>query len=206
MKNIRFIVLVLSTLVLSACGAAAPAPATPTGGGKVEAMPVAFVGNVDSMAGDQWVVSGTTVTVDPAVIRDGPFGVGDRVKVEGVINADGSFTVSRVELPAPEDISATPQVKDDNPNDDHGNGAELNDDHGNDTELNDDHGSGTELNDDHGQDASLNDDHGGAVSPSNNNANDDHGGNRGKDSGGGKGSGSGKGSGGGGSDDGGGHN
>src|SRR5690242_7981936 len=86
MKNIRFLVIVLTiaTFVLSACGGAATS--TPgVGSVKVQAMPVAFLGSVDSIAGDQWVISGTTVTVDPAVVRDGPFNVGDQVKVEGVV-------------------------------------------------------------------------------------------------------------------------
>lgn len=142
MKSIRFIVLVLvlSTLVLSACGAAA-APATPTevGSGKVEAMPVAFVGIIDSIAGDQWVISGTMVMVDPAVVRDGPFAVGDQVKVEGSLNPDGSFTVSRVEVPAPQDVATLPPFSDDNSND-----ANTNDDTANinDGNVNDDNGSG----------------------------------------------------------------
>ncbi len=220
MKNIRFIVLVLvlGTLVLSACGAAAApaAPATPAavGGGKVEAMPVAFLGTVNSINGNQWVISGTAVTVDPSVIRDGPFNAGDQIKVEGVINADGSFTVSRVEVPAPQDVAGLPQFGDDhgndaNINDDHGVDANVNDDHGNDASINDDHGADANINDDHGNDANINDantndDHGGAVSP--NNTNDDHGGNSSKDNGGKGSSGGGKGSGGGGSDDGGGHN
>jgi uncharacterized protein DUF5666 len=192
MKNIRFLVFILTigTLLLSACGAAAATPNA--GGGKVEAMPVAFLGTVNSIAGNQWVISGTTVTVDPSVVRDGPFNVGDQVKVEGVVNPDGSFTVSRVEVPAPQDVSALPQFNDDNAevNDDHGNDADINDDHGHDANLNDDHGNDVELNDDHGHDASIDDDNSSVASPNNNNTVDDHSGsNSGKDSGGGKGSG-----------------
>ena len=71
--------------------------------GKVEAIPVAFTGMVERIAGDQWVINGLMVTVDPAVVRDGPFSIGDQVKVEGVVNSDGFFIVSRVEVPSPED-------------------------------------------------------------------------------------------------------
>ncbi len=103
MKKIRFLpfVLTIAMLVLSACSAVA-VTATPAAVGasqKVEAMPVAFIGIVDSIAGDQWVISGTTVTVDESVVRDGPFNVGDRIKVEGLVSPDGSLTVSRVEVP-----------------------------------------------------------------------------------------------------------
>ena len=185
MKNIRFLVFVLTigTLLLSACGAAAATP--PAGGGKVEAMPVAFVGIVDSIAGDQWVISGTTVTVDPAVVRDGPFAAGDQVKVEGVVNPDGSFTVSRIEAPTPQDVTALPPFGNDNSNDanindDNANinDANINDDNGNDANINDDHGNDANINDDNGNSANANDDNSNAAS-SNGNTNDDKGGNGG---------------------------
>lgn len=204
MKNIRFLVFILAiaTLILSACGGAA---APITGSGKVEAMPVAFLGTVESITGNQWVISGTAVTVDPAVVHDGPFSVGDRVKVEGVVNADGSFSVSRVEVPTLQDVAGEPQSGDDNSsavnaNDDNANAndTDINDDHGNDVNINDDHGNDANINDDHGSDANITDDHSNDASPSNDNrTNDPSGSGRdsGKDSGG-------KGSGGGGSDDG----
>ena len=54
MKNIRFLylVLILVTLLLSACGAgtATPIAAPAVTSAKVEAMPVSFVGIVDSIA------------------------------------------------------------------------------------------------------------------------------------------------------------
>ena len=116
MKNIRLLtfVLTIATLLLSACGTAAATPAAPeaAASAKVVAMPVAFVGIVDSITGDQWVISGTTVTVDPAIVRDGPFNVGDRVKVEGFTHSDGSLTLSRVEAPTPQETAT-----DDNSND-----------------------------------------------------------------------------------------
>jgi bacillopeptidase F (M6 metalloprotease family) len=92
MKKLRFLafVLTLATLVLSACGAAAATQTAGGGAGKVEAVPVAFIGLVDSIAGSM-VINGNTITVDTAVVRDGPFSVGDQVKVE-VVNADGSFS------------------------------------------------------------------------------------------------------------------
>lgn len=180
MKNIRFIVFVLTigTLVLSACAAGVTAAPASVGSGKVKAMPVAFVGTVESMAGDQWVISGTTVTVDPAVVRDGPFNVGDQVKVEGVLNPDGSFTVSRVEVPAPQDAATLPPFGDDNSNDvnanDNGVNANINDDNSNDDNSNalnsnDDNSNDTNLNDDNSNTANTNDDHG-----TNSNTNDDN--------------------------------
>ncbi len=195
MKNIPFLtfVLTIATLVLSACGAAT-APVLPTEtNAKVNAMPVAFVGIVDSMAGDQWVISGTTVTVDASVVRDGPFQVGDRVKVEGLFNQDGSFNISRVEAPTPQE-SATlslsaddnsndaitnantndANINDGNVNDDNSSSVNSNDDNSNaansnDANINDDHSNSTNSNDDNGNDRNSNDDNGGG------NSNDDSG-------------------------------
>ena len=217
MKNFRFLtfVLTIATLILSACGAAAstaatPAPITTSGSDKVDAMPVAFVGIVDSIAGDQWVISGTTVTVAESIVRDGPFHVGDRIKVEGFANPDGSFTVSRVEAPTPQDIlTATPvvadnsneaisnantndaNVNDDNSNSANSNDANVNDDHGNDVNSNDDNSNSASSIDDNSNtansnDANVNDDHGGnsnsSIDNSNSaNSNDDNGGSNSND-------------------------
>ena len=200
MKQIRFLtfVLTIATLILSACGATAT-PAAESVGQKVEAMPVAFVGIVDSMAGDQWVISGTTVTVDESIVRDGPFNVGDRIKVEGFANPDGSFTVSRVEAPTPQEVATLPPVSVDNSNeaisnantndanvnDDNSSGINSNDDNSNsansnDANVNDDHGTDVNTNDDNSNSANLNDDHGGNGNSSDDsstaNTNDDNGG------------------------------
>jgi hypothetical protein len=110
MKNFRLLtfVLTIATLLLSACGAATVTPAAPeaAASAKAVAMPVTFVGIVDSITGDQWVISGTTVTVNPAIVRNGPFNVGDRVKVEGFTHSDGSLTLSRVEAPTPQETAS----------------------------------------------------------------------------------------------------
>src|SRR3989337_843385 len=173
-------ILTVSTLLLSAWGGAA----TPnTGGGKVEAIPVAFTGMVESIAGDQWVINGQTVTVDPAVVRDGPFNAGDRVKVEGVVNPDGSFTVSRVETPSTEDLSTLPQFGDDNSN--NANSNDANDDNGNiansnDVNANDDNGNTANSNDANANDGNGNDDNSNDA-----NSNDDNSNTAGNDNGGG---------------------
>jgi len=147
--------------LLSACGGAA-ATAT-VGGGKVKSISVAFIGLVDSTAGDQWVINGQTATVTPEVIRDGPFEIGDQVKVEGVVNSDGSFSVSRVEVPTPQDSSSLPQFGDDNSNDANSNdakdnGVNSNDDNGNDANSNDDNGNDDNSNDDNGGNDNSDDD------------------------------------------------
>ena len=209
MKNIRFLtfVLTIGTLLLSACGAAAtaatPAPIATSENTNADAMPVAFVGIVDSIAGDQWVISGTTVTVDASIVRDGPFGVGDRIKIEGFVNQDGSLTVSRVETPTPQDVlTATPflvdnsndvNVNDGNINDDNSNSLNSNDDNSNtananDGNVNDDNGGNSNSSDDNSNTVNSNDDNGSNSNDDNSNAsnsNDDNGGGNSNDDSGG---------------------
>jgi uncharacterized membrane protein YgcG len=170
--RIFLFVLTIGTLLLSACGGAAATPNV--GAGKVEAIPVAFVGMVDSIAGDQWVINGNTITVDPAIIRDGPFNAGDQVKVQGVVNPDGSFTVSRVETPTPQDVSTLPQFGNDNSNSANDNANDANVNAGN---VNDDNSNTTNSNDNNGNDVNSNDDNSNAANSNeaNANINDDHG-------------------------------
>jgi uncharacterized membrane protein YgcG len=206
MKNFRILsfVLTIATLVLSACGTATATATPAASSAKVNAMPVAFVGIVDSMAGDQWVISGTTVTVDASVVRDGPFNVGDRVKVEGFVNPDGSFAISRVEAPTPQETATLPplandnsnnaitnantndaNINDGNMNDDNSNSANSNDNNSNaansnDANINDDNSNSANSNDDNSNSTNSNDDNG-----NDGNSNDDNGGGNSNDDSGG---------------------
>jgi hypothetical protein len=201
LTHLLVFVLAIGALGLSACGAIAATPmiASETAG----ALPVAFIGIVDSIAGDQWVISGTTVTVDPDIVQDGPFAVGDQVKVEGIVNTDSSFTVTRVEDPTPQDVSTLSPFGNDNTNDanindgnanindanvnddnsnanfnDNGtntNDGNSNDDNSNDSNTNDDNGGGN-TNDDNSNDGNTNDDNG-SGNTNDDNSNDDNGGN-----------------------------
>lgn len=203
MKKIRFLLFVsiIATVLLSACGAVAATPSVGEVAQKVDAVPVAFIGIIDSMADDQWVINGNTVTVAPNVVRDGPFNVGDQVKVEGAVSPDGSFAVSRVEPPTAADLSSLPSfggansndsntnessVNDVNSNDDNSSAANtndgnVNDDNGNDTNSNDDNSNSSNSNDDNsndddGDDGNSNDDNGGGSNSNDDHGNDDHGG------------------------------
>jgi hypothetical protein len=89
MKKLSYVlvlVLALTALLISACGGSAAVSAPDSsavgGGSKPQASPVEFTGVIESISGDQWSINGQTITVDPAVVRDGPFKVGDTVKVE----------------------------------------------------------------------------------------------------------------------------
>jgi Domain of unknown function (DUF5666) len=108
MKTIKFLraVIVLFGLLLSACApSAAPAEAPANVGGGKAISEVIFSGVIESMNGDEWVINGATVQVDPSVIRDGSFNVGDTVKVEASVSADGSVIAQRVETPTAADLA-----------------------------------------------------------------------------------------------------
>ena len=189
-KNFRYVLVlfVLASMLLGAC-AAAPA----SGSSKVETASVAYTGTIESISGTQWIVNGQTITVDPSVVRDGPFSVGDTVKVEVDVNQDGSITVTRVETPSSADLSDLPSLGNDNSNgnsnDDNSNGntnddnsnlnanGNTNDDNSNSSSNSNDSNSNDDdsnTNDDNSNDSNSNDD-------DNSNGGDDNG----NDSGGG---------------------
>ncbi len=135
MKAFKFLraVIVLLGIVLSACAPAAVSSNAPVnvGGGK-SVSDVVFSGVIESMNGDEWVINGQTVKVDPSVVRDGSFKVGDTVKVEAAVAADGSITAQRVETPSAADLvqgddnsaDATPSSSGDNSNADNSNSSD----------------------------------------------------------------------------------
>jgi hypothetical protein len=102
LSHLLLVVMVLASVLISACGAAAPSQRTVAQ--KVQAVEVAFTGVVQTMDGNQWTIDGKIVTVDPSIVRDSPFKVGDTVKVEAVVAQDGSATATRVETPTALDL------------------------------------------------------------------------------------------------------
>lgn len=168
MKNRFFIttMIFIAVYLLSACGGASqPAAPSPAGQAavKVQAVEVAFTGVVEAINGDQWTVNGQALSVDPGVVRDGPFQAGDTVKIEGAVNADGSITVSRVAAPSAADLTGLPQLGNENGNangnegntNDANENANSNDDNTNDTNTNDNADDGN-SNDDNSNDTDDN--------------------------------------------------
>ncbi len=122
MKKLSYVlvlVLALTALLISACGGSATISApdsTAVSGGKPQASLVEFTGVIETINGNEWTVGGQKITVDPAVVRDGPFNVGDTVKVEVQVQADGSMVVSRVETQNAVDNSNDANSNDTNSN------------------------------------------------------------------------------------------
>jgi hypothetical protein len=56
-----------------------------------------FTGVIEAINGDQWTVNGQTFIVDPSVVQDVPFVIGDTIKVEAQVADDGTITIQRVE-------------------------------------------------------------------------------------------------------------
>lgn len=118
MKAIKFMRagIILVGILFSACTAAPGSSSAPASGGGDKALysEVVFTGAIESMDGDLWVINGQSIKVDPSVIRDGSFLVGDTVKVEAIVAADGSITAQRVESPSAADLvemtTSTPDV------------------------------------------------------------------------------------------------
>jgi len=122
MKKLSYVlvlVLALTAMLISACGGSA-AISTPdssaVSGGKPQANVVEFTGVIETINGNEWTVNGQKITVDPAVVRDGPFSVGDSVKMEVQVQADGSMVVSRVETQGAVDNSNDANSNDTNSN------------------------------------------------------------------------------------------
>ena len=197
MKKQSYIFLVLVALVavfVSACGGAAAATDTSAGSDKPRASLVEFTGVIEAIDGNQWTVNGQVITVDPTILRDGPFAVGDTVKVEAEVQSDGSVVITRVEPPVvavgTDDISndnSNANINDDNSNASLGNangnlndntslGSGIGNSNGN---SNESLSNGNTNDDDHGGNSNGDDDddNGNSNGNSNDDDDDDHGGN-----------------------------
>ena len=166
-SRVLFFILALGSLLISACGTAASPAVTPVNAAAnpsatplsaaaspsatlENAAEVAFLGVIELIDGTQWTINAQTITVDPTVVRDGPFNVGDTIKIEGVMNSDGSFVVTRVESPTAEDLSSLPQLGNDNTNDGNINDNNSNDGNSSNGNTNDDNSNGGGGNDNGG--------------------------------------------------------
>jgi hypothetical protein len=107
MKAFKFlrIVLLLGGILLSACTAAPANQNTTSAGSDKPLTEVVFTGMIESMNGNQWVVNGQTITVDSSTMQDGSFLVGDTIKVQARVAADGTVTAKSVESPSAADLA-----------------------------------------------------------------------------------------------------
>ena len=97
----------ISAYLLAACGGTLAASTTSAQGTKGEANTVAFTGIVEAMNGTQWTVSGQPLRLDSQVSLDPSISVGDSVKVEANVSADGAVVAMKVESFAEDDAAST---------------------------------------------------------------------------------------------------
>lgn len=195
---ILFIAAALISILVSACGGAAGTVDSTVGSDKPRASLVEFTGVIEAMDGDQWTVNGQALTVDPSVLRDGPFKIGDTVKIEAEVQDDGSVVVTRVEPPpaavdpnangndANSNANVNSNANDNtnsslgNSNDDNSNSNSNGNINDNSNDDNSNSNSNANFNDNSNDDNSNDDDSGGG-----NSNDDDHGGDDDSGSGGG---------------------
>jgi uncharacterized membrane protein YgcG len=115
-------VLTIAVLLLSAC-APASAPLT-TSGGKVQPATVEFTGVITSVNGNQFTVSGQTVSVDPQAATQ--FKAGDTVHIKGQVAANGIVTAASVTSPASPSTADSSNSNDSNSNDSNSNDSNSN--------------------------------------------------------------------------------
>ena len=105
----RYGFFVIAAMTLAACGAALPAGAEAKLSADGQSAQVEFTGVVDSMAPDQWVVSGQTLLITSQTSIDNSILVGNTVKVHATVTADGKVTADKIELPGVEAGDSEPQ-------------------------------------------------------------------------------------------------
>jgi len=115
----------IAAYLLSACGGTLPA-STAEQAQKVAANEVVFTGIVDAMNGSQWTVSGQPVSVDAQTAIDPNIAVGDQVRVEANVSADGAVTAFKVESTVPDDTAANSNTANDNATADNTNADAVN--------------------------------------------------------------------------------
>jgi hypothetical protein len=168
--QLLFAALTLTTLLFVRLGRASAAEFLETGGAGANSSEIMLTGVIDAMDGATWIISGQTVSVDPALVAAGTFVIGDTIKVEALLQPDGSLNAKSVELPSQEDDRLDPNQ----PAGDDQSGQNPN------PEIGDDQGGqnpSAEVGDDQGDKGSGTDDSNSSNSPAPETA-DDHGGDR----------------------------
>ena len=124
-KSYRFLVTILfmGAYLLSACGGALPQQSQSDPAGSSQATEAVFTGTVEAKQGTVWLISGQQVNVDSAASVDPNIQVGDIVRVEAKVSADGAVVALKIESSSPDD--------DGNANDNTSNDSSGNDNSGN---------------------------------------------------------------------------
>ncbi|MBE7535362.1 MAG: hypothetical protein HS124_06495 [Anaerolineales bacterium] len=96
----RFILIsfwLIGAYLLSACGGTLSRSSALEVAPKALAKEVVFTGIVEAINGNQWVVSGQTVTVDPEIAMASNVTIGAFVKAEGIVSSDSTVVALKIE-------------------------------------------------------------------------------------------------------------
>lgn len=108
-KMLSFVL--VAAFLLAACTGTLPPVSGSTQGPKAQANVVAFTGIVESIGGSDWTVSGQKITLDPQVSLDPNIAIGDAVKVEANVLANGAVVALKVESSGNDDVPALPSAE-----------------------------------------------------------------------------------------------
>lgn len=133
-KSNRFLVtvLLLGAYLLSACGGTLPQQNDSQQGspaGSSQSTEAVFTGTVEAKEGTVWLISGQQVNVDGSASIDPAIQVGDIVRVEAKVSADGAVVALKIEASSPDDGNANDDTSNDNAGND--NSSNANDDNTN---------------------------------------------------------------------------
>ena len=130
-KSYRFLVTILfmGAYLLSACGGALPQQSQSDPAGSSQSTEAVFTGTVEAKQGTVWLISGQQVNVDGAASVDSNIQVGDIVRVEAKVSADGAVVALKIESSSPDDGNANDNTSNDSSGND--NSGNTNDDNTN---------------------------------------------------------------------------
>ena len=104
-RTMFFSILVVLAYVLSACSGAPAGQSTNDQLAQPgQAQDVVFTGTVESVNGNQWIVSGQTITVEDGTAAN--IAMGDNVKVEAHVREDGTVTAVHIEISGADDANS----------------------------------------------------------------------------------------------------
>lgn len=87
----------IAAYLLAACGGTRSQSTNLSNSPQVDANVIAFIGIVESISGTQWTVGGQTITLDGQAALEPNISVGDEVRVEANVSADGAVIALKVE-------------------------------------------------------------------------------------------------------------
>ena len=113
-KSYHFLItiLFLGAYLLSACGGTLPQQNVPAGSS--QSTEAVFTGTVEAKEGTVWLISGQQVNVDGSSSIDPNIQVGDIVRVEAKVSADGAVVALKIEVSSPDDGNANDNTMNDN--------------------------------------------------------------------------------------------